>query len=134
MELQRIFSEVADFRVNRRKLYLLSDTLVISLCAVISGANDFEDIAEYRRQKEGFLSKFLSLANRIPSHDTFNRVFRYLDSKSFGSCLAKWSSIWRAIRPSNHSSFNTSFVNCLKFQRKYDNCRTSRTTNFRKYL
>ena len=22
----------------------------------------------------------------------FNRVFRYLDSKSFGSCLVKWSS------------------------------------------
>ena len=92
MDLQKIFSEVPDFRLNRRKLHLLSDILVISLCGVISGANDFEDIAEYGRQKEDFLSKFLSLPNGIPSHDTFNRVFRHLDSKSFGSCLVKWSS------------------------------------------
>ena len=92
MDLQKIFSEVPDFRLNRRKLHLLSDILVISLCAVISGANDFEDIAEYGRQKKEFLIKFLSLPNGIPSHDTFNRVFRYLDSKSFGSCLVKWSS------------------------------------------
>ena len=59
-----------DFRINRRKLHLLSDILVISLCGVISGANDFEDIAEYGRQKKDFLPKFLSLANGIPSHDT----------------------------------------------------------------
>lgn len=92
MDLQKIFSEVPDFRLNRRKLHLLSDILVISLCGVISGANDFEDIAEYGRQKQDFLSKFLALPNGIPSHDTFNRVFRYLDPQSFNSCLVKWSS------------------------------------------
>lgn len=92
MDLQKIFSEVPDFRINRRKLHLLSDILVISLCGVISGANDFEDIAEYGRQKREFLSTFLDLPNGIPSHDTFNRVFRYLDVKSFTTCLVKWSS------------------------------------------
>jgi predicted transposase YbfD/YdcC len=92
MELQKIFSEVPDFRINRRKLHLLSDILVISLCGVISGANDFEDIAEYGRQKHAFLSKFLALPNGIPSHDTFNRVFRHLDTQAFNSCLVKWSS------------------------------------------
>ena len=70
MGLQKIFSEVPDFRLNRRKLHLLSDILVISLYAVISGANDFEDIAEYGRQKKEFLTKFLSLPNGIPSYDT----------------------------------------------------------------
>jgi predicted transposase YbfD/YdcC len=92
MELQKIFLEVPDFRLNRRKLHLLSDILVISLCGVISGANDFEDIAEYGRQKQSFLSKFLDLPNGIPSHDTFNRVFRHLDTQSFNKCLVKWSS------------------------------------------
>jgi predicted transposase YbfD/YdcC len=92
MDLQKIFSEVPDFRINRRKLHLLSDILVISLCGVISGANDFEDIAEYGRQKQAFLSKFLVLPNGIPSHDTFNRVFRHLDTQSFNNCLVKWSS------------------------------------------
>ena len=58
MELQKIFSEVSDFRINRRKSHLLSDILVISLCGVISGANDFEDIAEYGRQKQEFYPNF----------------------------------------------------------------------------
>lgn len=91
MELREIFSEVPDFRVAGRTDHLLSEILVISLCAVISGADDFEEIAEYGRQKEEFLRGFLSLPSGIPSHDTFNRVFRFMDHKSFESCLKKWS-------------------------------------------
>ncbi len=57
----------------------------------MSGAEDFEEIAEYGRQKEDFLRQFLVLPNGIPSHDTFNRVFRYLDVSAFETCLVKWS-------------------------------------------
>lgn len=34
---------------------------------------------------------FLELSNGIPSHDTFNRVFKFLDKKVFGECLYRWS-------------------------------------------
>lgn len=91
MKLKEIFNEVPDFRVKGRTDHILSEILVISLCGVLSGAEDFEEIAEYGRQKEKFLRQFLDLPNGIPSHDTFNRVFRYLDKKSFESCLLKWS-------------------------------------------
>jgi hypothetical protein len=91
MELRKIFAEVPDFRVVGRTDHILSEILVSSLCAVISGADDFEEIAEYGRQKEGFLSGFLSLPGGIPSHDTFNRVFRLMDHKLFEACLKKWS-------------------------------------------
>lgn len=91
MELREIFAEVPDFRVAGRTDHLLSELLVISLCAVLSGADDFEEIAEYGRQKEAFLRQFLSLPNGIPSHDTFNRVFRLMDHESFEACLKKWS-------------------------------------------
>lgn len=64
---------------------------MISLCSVISGADDFEEIAEYGRQKEDFLRCLLILPNGIPSHDTFNRVFRLMNSRSFEACLKKWS-------------------------------------------
>ena len=33
----------------------------------------------------------LELPNGIASHDTFNRVFKFLDKKSFGECLYRWS-------------------------------------------
>ncbi len=91
MELREIFAEVPDFRVLGRTDHLLSEILVISLCAVLSGADDFEEIAEYGRQKEEFLRGFLSLPSGIPSHDTFNRVFRLMNHASFEACLKKWS-------------------------------------------
>lgn len=91
MNRQNIFEQVRDFRIERHKRYKLSDILMLSLCAVISGANDFEAIAEYGREKKEFLSGFLDLSNGIPSHDTFNRVFRYMDKESFGKVLYEWS-------------------------------------------
>ena len=91
MNLGEIFEEIPDFRVQGRTSYPLSEILVISLCGVLAGAEDYEDIAEYGRQKESFLRSFLRLENGIPSHDTFNRVFRYLDSQSFSQCLRRWS-------------------------------------------
>jgi predicted transposase YbfD/YdcC len=91
MKLQEIFEGVPDFRVAGRTDHYLSEILVISLCAVLSGAEDFEDIAEYGRQKKDFLFQFLELPNGIPSHDTFNRVFRLMDKASFQACLVRWS-------------------------------------------
>lgn len=92
MELREIFKEVPDFRVEKRTDHYLNEILVISLCAVLSGAEDYEEIAEYGRQKEEFLRQFLELPNGIPSHDTFNRVFRLMDVSAFQSCLVRWSS------------------------------------------
>jgi len=81
MQLTEIFEEVPDFRVLGRTSYKLSEILIISLCAVLGGAEDYEEISEYGRQKEEFLRTFLELEHGIPSHDTFTRVFRFLDKK-----------------------------------------------------
>jgi predicted transposase YbfD/YdcC len=77
--------------LDRRKKHALLDILVITLLAVICGADDCEEIALYGRQKETFLRGFLLLPNGIPSHDTFNRVLKFLDTKAFGDCLHRWS-------------------------------------------
>ncbi|MBN8826661.1 ISAs1 family transposase [Spirosoma sp.] len=87
MDWTTFFANVPDFRLNRRKRHLLLDILVITLLAVICGADDYEEIALYGRQKEPFLRTFLSLPNGIPSHDTFNRVLKFLDKDAFADCL-----------------------------------------------
>jgi predicted transposase YbfD/YdcC len=88
MEIKDIFNSVPDPRRDcALKLHLLSDILMISLCAVLSGAENDEEIATYGEQKKEFLSTFLSLPFGIPSHDTFTRVFRFLDTDKFAQCL-----------------------------------------------
>ena len=99
MDWHNFFAEMPDFRVNRRKKHHLVDILVIALCALISGADDFEEIAAYGRRKEAFLRTFLGLANGIPSHDTFTRVFRHMDTAAFGRCLYAWSTQALAAAP-----------------------------------
>ncbi|WP_241738970.1 ISAs1 family transposase [Pontibacter beigongshangensis] len=91
MDLTTFFAGVPDFGLNRRKKHSIVDILVIALLAIVSGADDFKEIAAYRKRKEPFLRTFLDLPNGIPSHDTFNRVFKFMDKEAFGACLYTWS-------------------------------------------
>jgi predicted transposase YbfD/YdcC len=86
----RHFGGLQDPRLKRRRLHNLCDMIAIALCAVICGAESWEDVAEYGRQKRAWLRTFLCLANGIPSHDTFNRVFRLLRPDHFQACFARW--------------------------------------------
>ena len=61
MDWTTFFANVPDFRLNRRKRHLLLDILVITLLAVICGADDYEEIALYGRQKESFLQMRTSI-------------------------------------------------------------------------
>jgi hypothetical protein len=57
--------------------------LVITIAAVLSGCDDWNEIELYGNSKEEWLKTFLELPGGIPSHDTFNRVFAMLDLKNF---------------------------------------------------
>lgn len=85
------FADLPDPRVERTKLHSLLDILTITLCAVISGAEGWSDIAQYGCTKEAWLRTFLALPNGIPSEDTFARVFARLDTEVFGRCFALWT-------------------------------------------
>jgi predicted transposase YbfD/YdcC len=84
------FASLTDPRVDRTKKHRLDDILVIALCAVITGADSFEEIQRFGEARHGWLKRFLVLPNGIPSHDTFNRVFALLDRDQFSACFASW--------------------------------------------
>jgi predicted transposase YbfD/YdcC len=68
------------------------EILVIAVCAMLSDADSFEDIALWGRLKADWLRRFLVLKNGIPSQDTFLRVFRVLDRSSLKRCSdAGWA-------------------------------------------
>ena len=84
------FAKVPDPRVSRTRLHSLTDILVLSLLAIICGADSFVAIEEFGRAKEAWLRTFLDLRNGIPSHDTFGRVFAALDPNALGEAFRGW--------------------------------------------
>ncbi len=73
------FRQLPDPRVRRTRRHSLEDVLVITLCAVICGADEWAAIARFGRAKQTWFREFLALPHGIPSHDTFGRVFAALD-------------------------------------------------------
>ena len=88
------FADLPDPRIDRTKKHRLGDILVIAVCAVIAGAESWEDIALYGRSKQAWLATFLALPNGIPSHDTFRRVFMLIDPDAFEACFSRWVLAW----------------------------------------
>lgn len=84
------FSGLKDPRVERTKAHKLLDILVLAICAIICGCDDWEAIADYGRDQQAWFAKFLELPNGIPSHDTFWRVFCVLDAEQFQHCFVAW--------------------------------------------
>ena len=86
------FSELADPRIARTRRHLLMEILVIAFCAVLCGAEGWEDIERFGLAKERWLKERLGLTlpNGIPSDDTFRRVFSRLDPDAFGKCFRAW--------------------------------------------
>ena len=88
--IARHFAGLPDPRVARTRKHALADILVIALAATAAGADSFEGVAAFGRAKRAWLGRFLTLANGIPSADTFGRVFARLDPQAFGKCVGEW--------------------------------------------
>jgi predicted transposase YbfD/YdcC len=78
---------VADPRVNRGKRHKLCDILVVALCGFIAGCESWVDVELFGLAKQKWFEKFLELANGIPSHDTFGRVFALLDPQQLARVM-----------------------------------------------
>lgn len=90
LSLKAHLSIVRDPRVEGRCEHKLTDILTIALFAVISGAEGFEEMQEYGKNKEEWLKTFLELENGIPSHDTFNRVLSCINPEELSKVLTNW--------------------------------------------
>ena len=76
----------------------LEDIIIIGLCTVICGGEDFADMEAFGKSRQDYLAKFLELPNGIPDSDTFRRVFEKLNPSELSSCLIGWISAERTKR------------------------------------
>lgn len=87
--IQDHFGELNDPRHHNKK-HKLVDMITIAICAVICGADTFEQIEDFGNAKKHWLKRFLELPFGIPSHDTWGRVFARLDPKEFQDSFMNW--------------------------------------------
>jgi predicted transposase YbfD/YdcC len=100
--ITKYFSKLKDPRRAHRRKHLLQDIIVIALCAVIAGAQDWQEVALFGRERRDWLKRFLKLANGIPSHDTFERVFDRLEPRAFQTCFRQWVQAIQEALPIKH--------------------------------
>jgi predicted transposase YbfD/YdcC len=84
------FADLTDPRIDRSRLHELLDIVAIAICAVVAGADSWDDIEDFGNAKLGWLGSFLALPNGIPSHDTFRRLFERLDPDEFQRGFLGW--------------------------------------------
>jgi predicted transposase YbfD/YdcC len=84
------FGELADPRIERHKEHKLIDVLVIAICAILCGANDWVAVETFGQAKRAWFERCLDLAHGIPSHDTFGRVFALLSPQALQGCFLRW--------------------------------------------
>jgi hypothetical protein len=83
-------ASLPDPRERRGQRHLLLDVLVIGVLATLCGVDEWEGIEDFAVEEEAWLRTFLELPNGVPSHDTFNRIFRMIDVGAFNACFLEW--------------------------------------------
>lgn len=89
--LEPFFTDLPDPREGQNVRHPLLSIVSIAICAVICGADNWVDVAMFGHAKQAWLTGFLDLPHGIPSHDTFGRVFRWLDPEAFEASFRNWT-------------------------------------------
>lgn len=82
MKILEMINNISDPRMEGKVQHKLSTIIFVALCGILCGCESWGDIRDYCRAKRDWLSQYVSLANGIPSSDTFRRVFTLLNPDS----------------------------------------------------
>lgn len=85
-----VFEGIEDWRNAQQTRHRLGELLTVAVCAVLCGADDFEEISQWGKAKLEWLRGFLKLDYGVASADTFERVFAVLDPQQFEHAFRTW--------------------------------------------
>src|SRR3990172_628418 len=103
--IQDYFRPLEDPRSTINRKHLLGNLIVISICAVIAGADGPKAIGIWALSNKEWLLQQLELSHGIPSHDTIGRLLALLKPEAFQTCFQKW--IDALTEPVSQDSTNT---------------------------
>ena len=84
------FKDMPDARQRGKVIYPLVEILLLTLLAVLAGAETFVDIARFGQKKLDLLRRFLPFRDGTPSHDHLGDIFATLDAVAFQHCFVAW--------------------------------------------
>lgn len=89
--LKKALKLLPDFRQAGKTLHLLSDIVMTGLLTVLCNGQDFQDMEIFGREEGHKLKSYLKYPNGVPSHDTFERVFKSISPIYFIKILTTYS-------------------------------------------
>ena len=95
MNITELKTGIQEIKEPRRVSYgnirhRLDDIILIGLCTVICGGEDYNDMEAFGHEREEWLRTFLELPNGIPDSDTFRRLFERINPQELSNCLYDW--------------------------------------------
>lgn len=84
------FKDCPDPRQRGKITYPFDEVLLLSLLAVLGGAETFVDIARFGEKKLEVLRRFRPFRDGTPSHDQLGDIFATLDPVEFQRCFVAW--------------------------------------------
>ncbi|MGV7961714.1 ISAs1 family transposase [Photorhabdus tasmaniensis] len=84
------FGKLQDPRQSAKISYPLFDVLFLTMCAVIAGAEGWEDIEDFGKMRLDWLQQKGLFQTGLPVHDTIARIISRLDPAQFQSCFIHW--------------------------------------------
>ena len=90
LRLADVFVTITDPRQAAKVEHDLVELLVVAVNAVLVGADTFVEIELWAKERMNWLRSYLRLENSIPSHDTFGRLFGWIDPDEFEAAFRRW--------------------------------------------
>jgi predicted transposase YbfD/YdcC len=84
------FNDLPDGRQSGKVVYPLDEVLLLSLLAVLAGAETITDFARFGDKKLALLRRFRPYRNGTPPHDTLGDIFATLDADEFQRRFVAW--------------------------------------------
>lgn len=84
------FGALKDPRINRKKLYPLTEILFVIIAGSVCFAESWRDYVSFGKEKLDFLQQYYPFENGIPSKNTFARVLAALEPEAFKEQFVLW--------------------------------------------
>jgi len=90
-QLLEKFQQLPDYRKCKQRKFNVGEVMFMSLLALLSGANGYEDMELWIKTKKRELRKFLGHAFIVPADNTIRNVFLNIDTKALDKLFEDWS-------------------------------------------